>query len=685
MSLPVALADAVVAFLQGRTFARFHIKPEIRFTEDFQLQAKDGVEVHVLPMALECSVASRSQRNDLATVTVLVLRKLEGNEQHDSSLFRSLDALAEEILDALTHEKVYEGATWQGATQPALYDPEKLRELQTFVSALQLQYRRLWEKPEPTPAPDPTPTPDPDPDPDSAPVELPPLPSVRDQNRFVDIGTTEQFGSADKTSQLSWLYQVQVPIGASYGWDDASGGEHLRSGRHDLSDGKTAARSRFASFFGEIAAANPDTLCGIYWGLKNVRTDAEHVARNLWPCSNSNFERDWGGATTHLQPWLYEKGYTGSWKVDVASAAARQALLDILLGTYLGPGKLYDFPGLRLFHLDEMGGTNNAGAFSAAEWTGIVAFCQEFKPALESLGLLFSGNLGGHAAWNAANPWFAPNFFGDWASMVHLLQQERTPGPKASLTTLGLQTAFANFREHAFAQGLALELHPGLIESDMWPVYTIEEVEVIEGESAWPHDVAYLRDGDRKLLVTLDQDAHAFDWIAETWGSASYIGDQATEATDPWPRSGWSIAKGPTSKKVIVGRQSGDADAVLAGIGGGFAWNDLVGQKLRTPTHWPRIQAAYGLLAIRDSDDVFANHSSAASSVINAKLYAESGEPGVGLEQNWMEWGRILGAKVGGPSYAGDVASGYAGRVRQEFQNGRLDLEPDLGLVTISV
>lgn len=696
MSLPLAIADALVKLINSKSFERISVRAEAVFVEDFTLAGDDGTVVHVMPTAMESQALSRGSRLDAPTITILIMRRLDENEQRDSSQFRELDALAEEIFNLATLQRLA-GATWQGTTWPALFDPERLKTNGLYLAAIQCEYKRAYEKseddeiedpapppPEPEPEPDPDPDPTPDPDPEPTP-ELQALPSIVYGNRFVDIGDTEDFGSIDKTAQLQWLYQVHVPIGADYGWADAAGGTHLRSGRHELSDGKTAARTRFQAFFDEIGAANEHTLRGVYWGLKGVRTDAEHAALAHWPCSNSNFERDWDGDSTYLEPWLYDKGYSGTWKVKIAEAGARQQLLDILLGTYLGPGKLYDFDGLRLFHLDEMGATNNANAFSAAEWSGIAAFCQEFKPALAALGIRFSGNVGGHGMWSASNPWFAPSYFSDLATMVHLLQQERLPGPKASLSTAAIQQAIANIRQYVFSQGLALELHPGLTESDMHPAYTITAVQEITAESGWPHNVPYLRDGDKKLLLTLDQPAHAWDWIAETWGYASYLGDKANELSDLWPRDGWCVVKGPSANQVLCGRLEGDADAVRATIGGGFAWSDLVGQKLRTSTHWPRIQAAYGLMAIRTQDDVFANHSSAASSSVNAYLYAASGEPGVGPEQNWMRWADILGKPLGEPTYVGDLASGYAGRVRREFQNGRLDLEPDLGLVTIDV
>ena len=136
--LVIALADAVVAELNGRTWS-LPFEAVRRVLPEYEPKDYATLRVTVVPRSQECAPLSRREMRRDITIDVAIQQRLSGDP--DAAL-PARAALVDEFLRHFLGRRLAEpAAVCSGATNPLLYSIEHLRELRMLTTVVSLSFQ----------------------------------------------------------------------------------------------------------------------------------------------------------------------------------------------------------------------------------------------------------------------------------------------------------------------------------------------------------------------------------------------------------------------------------------------------------------------------------------------------------------------------------------------------------------
>lgn len=499
-------------------------------------------------------------------------------------------------------------------------------------------------------------------------AEPPPLPAMRDGLRAMLTGSTDMALGRGDVESAQLLYMVTLNPGAKYGWTH-SGRPDVYFGRHDLSDGRIAARDAYQAFTEEArrrrAAIGKPIVIGRYIGAQTVRTDEQLAQINRWPPHNAHLDRF---EPQMLRPPRSDLAKTDHARIDYRRADARDRAVAEFLAEARGERGA---PRPDLLHFDEV-------VFLPEFWPGFVDVFSRLKPLAHAEGVRLSINLGGYS-WRDAPNW-APDVLDVLPTMTDSVQVEGLPDRHhGGLRPAELSKSLGNVRR-ILAAGLGMELIP-FNRPNRVPGYRIVDADVTTRAIPFPVTTPAMREGKTKLLVTLDHPAFSLHPLGGApWEMTVLPDEPASNDAANLPSRAWTaIADPDDARRVFLFRRDADWDETLAKVRErrpGYSLDALRGRSLHDMQGMYRTTAAFALAACRNFDDSIVVHHSPQSvrPDVLANFFGRLGD-------DWSRWPELLGAPTGEPEIISTAASGNVELLRRRFRNATLLWYVDAGYV----
>ena len=129
----------------------------------------------------------------------------------------------------------------------------------------------------------------------------PSLPLIRHGLRGIVIGNVATSSVAAEAPTIAESFNDRCTIGSTNGWD-YNGEADCLVGRHNLGDGKTAAREAMANYWAAMKAENPRYRAMVYIGANRVMHPANYLTEAAFPVSAFSLDQFSAGSTINYSP-----------------------------------------------------------------------------------------------------------------------------------------------------------------------------------------------------------------------------------------------------------------------------------------------------------------------------------------------------------------------------------------------